>query len=128
VQPDRLPQRRARRSVQRSQVRSSRHRSIPAGYQFGICPPTAFNLIGLLFHREWSETATLELSAHFDDRGNAIGLTVGSNQAGDFSYVRLDSDTDLTRLGFRVALLPSEASANWFMMFPCLVGGLFSVR
>ncbi len=44
---------------------------IPAGYQFSICPPTAFNLIGLLFHREWSETATLELSAHFDDRGNA---------------------------------------------------------
>jgi len=82
---------------------------IPAGYQFSICPPTAFNLIGLLFHREWSETATLELSAHFDDRGNAIGLTVGSNQPGDFSYVRrLDTDPDLTRLGFRIALLPNQ--------------------
>src|SRR5262245_18586441 len=60
-------------------------------------------------NREWSETATLELSAPFDVRGNAIGLTVGSNQSGDFSYVRrLDTDPDLTRLGFRIALLPNQ--------------------
>jgi len=82
---------------------------IPAGYQFNICPPTAFNLIGMLFHREWSESATLELSAHFDARGNAIGLTVGSNQPGDFSYVRrLDTDPDLSRFGFRIALVPDD--------------------
>jgi hypothetical protein len=82
---------------------------IPAGYQFTICPPTAFNLIGVLFHQEWSETATLELSAHFDERGNAIGLTVGSNQSGDFSYVRrLETDPDLSRLGFRIALVANE--------------------
>jgi len=84
---------------------------IPPGYRFTICPPTAFNLIGVLFHREWSETATLELSAHFDDRGNAIGLTVGSNQPGDFSYVRrLDNDPDLSRFGFRIALLPDDGT------------------
>jgi hypothetical protein len=81
---------------------------IPAGYRFSICPPTAFNLIGRLFHREWSDTATLELSAHFDDHGNAIGLSVGSNQPGDFSYVRrLEMDPDLTLLGFRIALVPA---------------------
>jgi hypothetical protein len=81
---------------------------IPPGYQFTICPPTAFNLIGTLFHREWSETATLELSAYLDDHGNAIGLTIGSNQSGDFSYVRrLEADPDLSRLGFRIALVPN---------------------
>jgi hypothetical protein len=80
---------------------------IPTGYRLNICPPTVFNLVGLLFHREWSNTPTLELSAYFDDRGNATGLTVGSNEPGDFSYVRrLDVDRDLSRLGFRMALVP----------------------
>jgi hypothetical protein len=80
---------------------------IPAGYQLAVCPPTVFNLVGLLFHREWSQTATLELSADRDERGNAVGLAVGSNGPGDFSYVRrLESNADLSLLGFRVALVP----------------------
>ena len=81
---------------------------IPAEYELGVCPPTVFNLVGLLFHPEWSQTATLELSAYHDDRGNAIGLAVGSNGPGDFSYVRrLETGADLTQLGFRVALVPT---------------------
>ena len=73
-----------------------------------MCPPTVFNMVGMFFHPEWSETATLELSAYRDDRGNAVGLAVGSNARGDFSYVRrLELDADLSLLGFRVALVPS---------------------
>lgn len=80
---------------------------IPSGYQLFVCPPTVFNLVGMLFHREWSETATLELSAYRDQRGNGFGLAVGSNGPGDFSYARrLDTDPDLGLLGFRVALVP----------------------
>jgi hypothetical protein len=80
---------------------------IPHGYSLAVCPPTVFNLVGLLFHPEWSQTATLELSAYHDDRGNAIGMAVGSNGPGDFSYVRrLEAEADLSQLGFRMALVP----------------------
>lgn len=85
------------------------HGLIPAGYQLFVCPPTVFNLVGSLFHCEWSETPTLELSAYRDDRGNGFGLAVGSNQSGDFSYARrLGTDPDLRLLGFRVALVPLQ--------------------
>jgi hypothetical protein len=84
---------------------------IPHGYQLLVCPPTVFNLVGALFHHEWSETATVELSSFRDERGNRVGLVVGSNMPGDFSYVRrLDADPDLSLVGFRVALVPVEAS------------------
>jgi hypothetical protein len=80
---------------------------VPRGYQLTVCPPTVFNLVGVLFHQEWSETATVELSAYRDERGNR-GLVVGSNSPGDFSYVRrLDADPDLSLVGFRVALVPT---------------------
>jgi hypothetical protein len=80
---------------------------IPAGYQLTVCPPTVFNLVGALFHREWSESALLELSAYYDARSNAIGFAVGSNAPGDFSYVRrIGNEEDLATLGFRVALIP----------------------
>jgi hypothetical protein len=86
---------------------------IPPGYELAVCPPTVFNLVGLLFHPEWSQTATLELSAYHDDRGNAVGLAVGSNGPGDFSYVRrLGHEADLSQLGFRIALVPSDSGAG----------------
>jgi hypothetical protein len=82
---------------------------IPRGYQLTVCPPTAFNLVGGLFHHEWSETPAVELSAFRDERGNRFGLVVGSNGPGDFSYVRrLDADPDLRFVGFRVALVPAD--------------------
>ena len=43
--------------------------------------------------------------------GCVSGLAVGCTEPGDFSFVRrLDVDADLTRLGFRVALLPGRAT------------------
>jgi hypothetical protein len=48
-----------------SSVAAFRH-SIPRGYQLLVCPPTVFNLLGALFHHEWSETATVELSSYRD--------------------------------------------------------------
>ena len=85
---------------------------IPAGYQLFVCPPTVFNLVGRLFHPEWSETPTLELSAYRDQRGNGFGLAVGSNEPGDFSYARrLEPNPDLGLLGFRIALVPVHVAA-----------------
>lgn len=82
---------------------------LPAGYHFTICPPLVYNLIGTVFHPEWSATKTLELSAYRDDHGNAICYSVGSNAAGDFSYVqRVETDSDWTLLGFRAALVPDR--------------------
>ena len=38
-----------------------RARSIlPAGYRVTVCPPAVFNLIGTVFHPEWSETRLLQ--------------------------------------------------------------------
>ena len=87
-----------------------RSRSLmPAGYRLAICPPIVFNLIGSIFHQEWSETKSLELAAYRDDQGNAICYAVGSNCPGDFSYVqRVETDADWTLLGFRAALVPDR--------------------
>ena len=86
---------------------------IPAGYQLFVCPPTVFNLVGMLFHREWSETPTLELSAYRDERGNGFGLAVGSNEPGDFSHARrLETDPDLRLLGFRMTLVAANVAAG----------------
>ena len=80
---------------------------MPQGYRLSICPPAVFNLLGNIFHREWSETETLELGFYRDDHGNAKCYAVGSNEPGDFSYIHeVESNSDWTILGFRTALVP----------------------
>ena len=80
---------------------------LPEGYRLTICPPAVFNLIGAIFHPEWSETETLELGFYRDEQGNATCYAVGSNQPGDFSYIsEVELETDWTLLGFRTALVP----------------------
>jgi hypothetical protein len=80
---------------------------LPKGYRLTICPPAVFNLIGALFHTEWSETETLELGFYRDEQGNATCYAVGSNAPGDFSYINeVELETDWTLLGFRAALVP----------------------
>jgi hypothetical protein len=80
---------------------------LPAGYRLTICPPAIFNLIGTIFHPEWSETETLELGFYRDEQGNATCFATGSNAPGDFSYINeIELETDWTLLGFRTALVP----------------------
>lgn len=80
---------------------------LPEGYRATICPPAVFNLIGTLFHPEWSETETHELGFYRDDAGNATCYAVGPNAPGDFSYIsEVELETDWTLLGFRIALIP----------------------
>lgn len=85
-----------------------RARSImPANYRATICPPAVFNLIGTIFHPEWSETETLELGFYRDPAGNATCYAVGSNSPGDFSYIaEVEGESDWALMGFRVALVP----------------------
>lgn len=79
---------------------------LPNGYRLTLCPPAVFNLVGNIFHPEWSETETLELGFYRDDHGNATCFAVGSNQPGDFSYIHeVDSAAEWTYLGFRTALI-----------------------
>lgn len=80
---------------------------MPDGYRLTICPPAVFNLIGTIFHTEWSETESLELGFYRDDHGNATCFAVGSNAPGDFSYFHeVETDSEWTLLGFRTALVP----------------------
>lgn len=80
---------------------------LPEGYRVTICPPVIFNLIGTVFHKEWSETESLELGFYRDEHDNAKCYAVGSNAPGDFSYIReIGTDADWTLLGFRIALVP----------------------
>jgi hypothetical protein len=80
---------------------------LPRGYRLTVCPPATFNLVGTVFHPEWSETETLELGFYRDDHGNAKCFGVGSNAPGDFSYIHeIETDADWTLLGFRTALVP----------------------
>jgi hypothetical protein len=85
-----------------------RARSIlPTGYRLTICPPTVFNLVGTLFHPEWSETETLELGFYRDEQGNATCYAVGSNASGDFSYINeVEGEAEWSLMGFRLALVP----------------------
>ena len=85
-----------------------RARSIlPEGFRLTVCPPAVFNLVGTLFHPEWSETEALELGFYRDEGGNATCYAVGSNRPGDFSYMsEVELETDWTLLGFRTALVP----------------------
>lgn len=82
---------------------------IPEGYRITLCPPAIFNLIGTVFHPEWSETESLEMSFYRDERGNATVFSVGANSPGDFSYVEImEGEDELEQTGFRIALLPDE--------------------
>lgn len=79
---------------------------LPAGYRVTVCPPAIFNLIGNVFHPEWSETETVELGFYRDTEGNATCYAVGSNEPGDFSYINEIEGEDWSLMGFRVALIP----------------------
>jgi hypothetical protein len=85
-----------------------RARSIlPAGYRVTVCPPVVFNLVGTIFHPEWSDTETLELGFYRDEQGNATCYAVGSNAPGDFSYINeVEGEDEWSLMGFRVALVP----------------------
>ncbi len=82
-------------------------RLLPAGYRATICPPAVCNLVGTIFHPEWSETETLELGFYRDEGGNATCYAIGSNAPGDFSYIsEVEGESEWSLLGFRVALVP----------------------
>ena len=80
---------------------------MPPNYRLTICPPVVFNLVGAVFHREWSETESLELGFYRDENNNAKCYAVGSNAPGDFSYIHeIETNSDWALLGFRTALVP----------------------
>lgn len=80
---------------------------MPEAYRLTICPPVVFNLIGNVFHREWSRTESCELGFYRDQSGNAKCYAVGSNAPGDFSFIKeVENTNDWTFLGFRVAIVP----------------------
>ncbi|MBA3784182.1 MAG: hypothetical protein H0X15_01370 [Acidobacteria bacterium] len=80
---------------------------MPTGYRLTICPPVVFNLVGTVFHHDWSATESLELGFYRDENGNAKCYAVGSNAPDDFSYIQeVETEADWTLLGFRTALVP----------------------
>ena len=80
---------------------------MPEGYRATICPPAVFNLVGTLFHPEWSESETLELGFYRDEAGNAVCYAVGSNAPGDFSYIaEVEGEAEWSLMGFRLTLVP----------------------
>lgn len=80
---------------------------MPAGYRLTICPPVVFNLVGKIFHPEWSASESLELGFYRDAHGNAKCFAVGSNAPDDFSYIKeIETESDWALLGFRTALVP----------------------
>ncbi len=82
---------------------------MPNGYRLTICPPVVFNLIGTIFHPEWSRTESLELGFYRDENDNAKCYAVGSNAPEDFSYIKeIESESDWELLGFRTALVPNS--------------------
>lgn len=81
---------------------------LPEGYRVTVCPPGIFNLVGTIFHPEWSETESLELGFYRDEKGNATCFAVGANAPGDFSYIDVIENEEWSLTGFRLALLPDE--------------------
>ena len=80
---------------------------MPKGYRLTICPPVVFNLVGAIFHPEWSRTESLELGFYRDENNNAKCYAVGSNAPEDFSYIHeIETESDWALLGFRTALVP----------------------
>jgi hypothetical protein len=83
---------------------------LPPGFRVTVCPPGIFNLVGTIFHPEWSDTDTLELGFYLDDQGNATCYAVGSNGPGDFSYINeVEGEGEWSLMGFRIALVPENA-------------------
>jgi hypothetical protein len=79
---------------------------LPSGYRVTICPPVVFNLIGSVFHPEWSQTPSLEVGWYWE-HGSAQCYVVGANGPGDFSYVEpVETAVDWKMFGFRIALAP----------------------
>jgi hypothetical protein len=85
---------------------------LPDGYRVTICPPAIFNLIGTVFHPDWSETETLELGFYRDVRGNATCFAVGANAPGDFSFIEIVEGEEWSLTGFRLALMPDQTRYN----------------
>jgi hypothetical protein len=80
---------------------------MPKGFRLTVCPPGVFNLIGNVFHAEWSDTDAMELGFYRDEQGNALCYATGCNGPGDFSLLRhIETNSDWTHLGFRVVLVP----------------------
>jgi hypothetical protein len=80
---------------------------LPRGYRVTVCPPAVFNLVGTVFHPEWSETETLELGFYRDAQGNATCYAVGPTRPGDFSHIgEVEAEAEWSLAGFRVALVP----------------------
>ncbi|MCY7348326.1 MAG: hypothetical protein LH614_19195 [Pyrinomonadaceae bacterium] len=80
---------------------------MPPGYRLTVCPPVVFNLIGTIFHPEWSRTESLELGFYRDENNNAKCYAVGLNAPDDFSYIHeIETESDWELLGFRTALVP----------------------
>jgi hypothetical protein len=80
---------------------------LPAGYRVTVCPPAVFNLVGTIFHPEWSETETLELGFYRDEAGNATCYAVGPNAPGDFSFIgEVEGESEWALAGFRLAVVP----------------------
>jgi hypothetical protein len=80
---------------------------MPEGFRLTICPPALWNFIGTIFHPEWSQTQPLEMGFYRDEGGNALCYALGSNQPGDYSYIRrLEQNANWSLMGFRTALLP----------------------
>lgn len=74
-----------------------------------ICAPAVFNLVGTVFHPEWSNTASLELGFYRESHGNAQCFAVGPNGPGDFSFVhQVETESEWPLLGFRLALMPGS--------------------
>ena len=85
-----------------------RQELMPKDYRLTICPPAVFNLVGTLFHPEWSETETLELGIYRDEHRSVKCYEVGSNRPGDFSYIHeIEAEGEWELLGFRLALVPA---------------------
>lgn len=82
---------------------------LPAGYRVTVCPPAVFNLVGAVFHQEWSETRTLELGFYRDEQGNATCYAVGHAAPNDFSYINeVEGEDEWSLMGFRLAVVPDE--------------------
>ena len=82
---------------------------LPKNYRVTVCPPAIFNLVGTIFHPEWSATESLELGFYRDERGNATCFAVGANSPGDFSFVDIiEGEDEWALTGFRLALLPDS--------------------
>ncbi|HVF50959.1 MAG TPA: hypothetical protein VNA19_12775 [Pyrinomonadaceae bacterium] len=79
---------------------------MPAGFRATVCPPAVFNLVGTIFHPEWSETETLELGFYRDANGNATCYAVGSHAPRDFSHINeVEGEAEWSLMGFRLALV-----------------------